>query len=176
MNVLMLFFQNTEQSSTKKTPIYHNAHKLYNEQQKQNDIDMDIDIEDSSKSEKANNVSGNLTIDEEDKSKDKPVNGEEDSQDDCIPDERFSLANLPQDLKEWKTEQVAGHLAYMDPTLRHCTVKLKNHGIDGEACELLNHNIITKFLDIKLGPALKILNIISMIQGRPDMRYNVSTI
>ena len=54
----------------------------------------------------------------------------------------------------------------MDPSLEPWVEMFKEHEIDGKALSLLSSDQMMKYMQMKLGPALKISNIVDMIQGK----------
>ena len=82
------------------------------------------------------------------------------------PDHPFHKSNLPEDFNEWTIEQVIGHVSLMDPSLEPWVEMFKTHEIDGKALGLLSSDMMMKYMQMKLGPALKISNIVDMIQGK----------
>jgi len=83
-----------------------------------------------------------------------------------IPAHPFHKSNLPDDFNEWTIEQVIGHISLMDPSLGPWVDMFKEHEIDGKALSLLSSDQMMKYMQMKLGPALKISNIVDMIQGK----------
>ncbi|PSN34377.1 Polycomb protein SCMH1 [Blattella germanica] len=63
----------------------------------------------------------------------------------------------PADPSEWTIEDVIQHIAFIDPALGE---------IDGKALLLLNSDMMMKYMGLKLGPALKICNLVNRIKGR----------
>ena len=82
------------------------------------------------------------------------------------PAHPFHKSNLPDDFNEWTIEQVIGHISLMDPSLEPWVEMFKEHEIDGKALSLLSSDQMMKYMQMKLGPALKISNIVDMIQGK----------
>ncbi|KAF4521426.1 hypothetical protein B566_EDAN010583 [Ephemera danica] len=75
----------------------------------------------------------------------------------------------PKDPAEWSIEDVIAHISYIDPLLGLHADLFRKHEIDGKALLLLNSDMMMKYMGLKLGPALKICNIISRIRGRKHM-------
>jgi len=73
---------------------------------------------------------------------------------------------LPKDPTLWTINNVISHLGQLDPSLCPHVEKFKAHEIDGNALLLLTSDMMMKYMGMKLGPALKICNIINMIQGK----------
>ncbi|CAB4055154.1 SCMH1 [Lepeophtheirus salmonis] len=74
---------------------------------------------------------------------------------------------LPPD--EWSTEEVISRISQLDPTLGPHVELFRSHEIDGKALLLLTSDMMLKYMEMKLGPALKICNIIDMFQGRKHL-------
>ena len=73
---------------------------------------------------------------------------------------------LPKDPTMWTIGNVISHLGQLDPSLCPHVEMFKAHEIDGNALLLLTSDMMMKYMGMKLGPALKICNIINMIQGK----------
>ena len=73
---------------------------------------------------------------------------------------------LPKDPTLWTIDNVISHLGQLDPSLCPHVEMFKAHEIDGNALLLLTSDMMMKYMGMKLGPALKICNIINMIQGK----------
>ena len=73
---------------------------------------------------------------------------------------------LPKDPTLWTIDNVICHLGQLDPSLCPHVEMFKAHEIDGNALLLLTSDMMMKYMGMKLGPALKICNIINMIQGK----------
>ncbi|XP_059473927.1 polycomb protein Scm isoform X2 [Neocloeon triangulifer] len=73
---------------------------------------------------------------------------------------------LPTEVIEWTIEDVINHISYTDPLLGSHSDIFRKHEIDGKALLLLNSDMMMKYMGLKLGPALKISNIITKIKGR----------
>ena len=82
------------------------------------------------------------------------------------PSHPFHKSNLPDDFNEWTIDHVIGHISLMDPSLEPWVEMFKEHEIDGKALSLLSSDQMMKYMQMKLGPALKISNIVDMIQGK----------
>ena len=74
----------------------------------------------------------------------------------------------PSDLSpsEWTIEQVVGQMSHLDPTLGPHVEMFRTHEIDGKALLLLTEEMMMKYMNMKLGPALKIFNIVNMLHGK----------
>ncbi|KAL7300347.1 hypothetical protein TKK_0006972 [Trichogramma kaykai] len=67
---------------------------------------------------------------------------------------------------EWTIEDVIQFIAITDPALEHHADLFRKHEIDGKALLLLNSDMMMKYMGLKLGPALKICNLVNRIKGR----------
>ncbi|CAH0383922.1 unnamed protein product [Bemisia tabaci] len=78
-----------------------------------------------------------------------------------------NLNDLEADPNQWSVENVIQYISSADPVLlQHADVFYK-HEIDGRAFLLLNFEMCMKYMGLKLGPALKICNLISKLtKGR----------
>ena len=76
------------------------------------------------------------------------------------------VKDLSANPSEWTVDQVVRHLSYLDPTLAPHVEMFRTHEIDGKALLLLKEEMMMKYMDMKLGPALKISNIVNLIQGK----------
>ena len=83
-----------------------------------------------------------------------------------LPLPRLEPEELPKDATLWTIDNVISHLGRLDPTLRPHVDMFRSHEIDGNALLLLTSDMMMKYMGMKLGPALKICNIINMIQGK----------
>ncbi|XP_071540645.1 polycomb protein SCMH1-like isoform X1 [Panulirus ornatus] len=73
------------------------------------------------------------------------------------------------DPAEWTVEEVIKHIAATDPALANHADLFRRHEIDGKALLLLNSDMMMKYMGLKLGPALKICNLINKIRGRKHL-------
>uniref|UniRef100_A0A0V0G9M3 Putative polycomb group protein scm/l3mbt tumor-supressor in n=1 Tax=Triatoma dimidiata TaxID=72491 RepID=A0A0V0G9M3_TRIDM len=73
---------------------------------------------------------------------------------------------LSSDPAEWSIEDVIVHISTTDPVLSIHADLFRRHEIDGKALLLLNSDMMMKYMGLKLGPALKICNLINKIRGR----------
>ncbi|XP_042220656.1 polycomb protein Scm-like isoform X2 [Homarus americanus] len=73
------------------------------------------------------------------------------------------------DPAEWTVEEVITHIANTDPALANHADLFRRHEIDGKALLLLNSDMMMKYMGLKLGPALKICNLINKIRGRKHL-------
>ncbi|KAK7077941.1 Zinc ion binding [Halocaridina rubra] len=73
------------------------------------------------------------------------------------------------DPADWTVEEVITHIAATDPALASHADLFRRHEIDGKALLLLNSEMMMKYMGLKLGPALKICNLINKIRGRKHL-------
>ncbi|XP_065093247.1 polycomb protein Scm [Ochlerotatus camptorhynchus] len=73
---------------------------------------------------------------------------------------------------DWTIEDVIKFIAVQDPALAIHADLFRKHEIDGKALLLLNSDMMMKYMGLKLGPALKICNLVSRVKGR---RHNMSS-
>ncbi|KAH0558149.1 polycomb protein Scm [Cotesia glomerata] len=67
---------------------------------------------------------------------------------------------------EWTIEDVIHYIGVVDPVLGQHADLFRKHEIDGKALLLLNSDMMMKYMGLKLGPALKICNLVNRIKGR----------
>ncbi|XP_011555628.3 polycomb protein Scm [Plutella xylostella] len=67
---------------------------------------------------------------------------------------------------DWSVEDVIGFIAAADNALAAHADLFRKHEIDGKALLLLNSDMMMKYMGLKLGPALKICNLVSKIKNR----------
>ncbi|XP_057340924.1 polycomb protein Scm [Microplitis mediator] len=67
---------------------------------------------------------------------------------------------------EWTIEDVIHYIGVIDPVLGQHADLFRKHEIDGKALLLLNSDMMMKYMGLKLGPALKICNLVNRIKGR----------
>ncbi|XP_061378541.1 polycomb protein Scm [Danaus plexippus] len=67
---------------------------------------------------------------------------------------------------DWSVEDVIGFIAAADQALAAHADLFRKHEIDGKALLLLNSDMMMKYMGLKLGPALKICNLVSKIKNR----------
>ncbi|XP_046403093.1 polycomb protein Scm isoform X2 [Ischnura elegans] len=79
------------------------------------------------------------------------------------------LPKLPPDPLEWSIEEVIQHIGFSDPGLGVHADLFRKHEIDGKALLLLNSDMMMKYMGLKLGPALKICNLINRIKGKKHL-------
>lgn len=70
---------------------------------------------------------------------------------------------------DWTIEDVINYIAITDPALGQHADLFRKHEIDGKALLLLNSDMMMKYMGLKLGPALKICNLVNRIKGRRHM-------
>ncbi|KAG5891166.1 hypothetical protein JTB14_000554 [Gonioctena quinquepunctata] len=75
-----------------------------------------------------------------------------------------SLNKIP--TQEWGIEEVIQFIESTDPCLGVHADLFRKHEIDGKAFLLLNSDMMMKYMGLKLGPALKICNLVSRLKGR----------
>ncbi|NP_001188365.1 polycomb protein Scm [Bombyx mandarina] len=66
---------------------------------------------------------------------------------------------------DWSVEDVIGFIAAADQALAAHADLFRKHEIDGKALLLLNSGMMMKYMGLKLGPALKICNLVSKIRN-----------
>lgn len=64
---------------------------------------------------------------------------------------------------DWTIEEVIQYIASNDPTLAVHADLFRKHEIDGKALLLLNSDMMMKYMGLKLGPALKICNLVTLL-------------
>lgn len=67
---------------------------------------------------------------------------------------------------EWGIEEVIQFIEQTDPCLGVHAELFRKHEIDGKALLLLNSDMMMKYMGLKLGPALKICNLVARVKGR----------
>lgn len=67
---------------------------------------------------------------------------------------------------EWSIEEVVQHICEMDPALAPHTELFRKQEIDGKALLLLNSDMMMKYMGLKLGPVLKLCNLIDKLRCR----------
>lgn len=68
--------------------------------------------------------------------------------------------------EDWNVEETIDSVCLLDPNLAPHVEMFRTHEIDGQALLLLTNEMMMKHLGMKLGPALKICNIIEKLRGR----------
>lgn len=75
----------------------------------------------------------------------------------------------PVEPSEWSIEQTIQGISSLDPSLATHVEAFRSHEIDGKALLLLTSDMMMKYLGLKLGPALKISNIINKFKGKKHL-------
>ncbi|VVC24666.1 Hypothetical protein CINCED_3A010260 [Cinara cedri] len=75
-------------------------------------------------------------------------------------------SRLPVDPAEWSVEDVIQHINCVDIQLNTFADLFRKHEIDGKALLLLNSDTMMKYMGLRLGPALKLQNLINRIRPR----------
>eukprot|EP00092_Neocalanus_flemingeri_P002642 GFUD01002830.1.p1 GENE.GFUD01002830.1~~GFUD01002830.1.p1 ORF type:complete len:941 (-),score=155.86 GFUD01002830.1:208-3030(-) len=75
----------------------------------------------------------------------------------------------PSEPAEWNIDETIFNISYMDPSLAVHVETFRTHEIDGKALLLLTSDMMMKYLGLKLGPALKICNIIDKLKGKKHL-------
>ncbi|KAL4233031.1 Zinc ion binding [Mactra antiquata] len=70
----------------------------------------------------------------------------------------------PRDPLEWSIDDVVKHICDTDMALAPHAVLFKKHEIDGKALMLLNSDMMMKYMGLKLGPVLKLCNLIDRLR------------
>ncbi|CAG0889316.1 unnamed protein product [Darwinula stevensoni] len=73
---------------------------------------------------------------------------------------------LPKDPSEWSVGNVMQHIQRVDPSLGQYKDLFAQHEIDGRAFLLLTCDTMMKYMNLKLGPAIKIANIVEQLNRR----------
>ena len=175
-------------SPSKRLPIYHNAHKIFQEHQLQKQHDLVASVEQQMNGNNMSNInlppptllpevptppaltnppkssnSRHTSISTTSHNISKHANNSNHQQSINKP---IEVPNLPKNPAEWTVDQVVRHLSFLDPTLGPHVEMFRTHEIDGKALLLLKEEMMMKYMDMKLGPALKISNIVNLIQGK----------
>jgi hypothetical protein len=133
---------------SKSGPIYQNAHKLHlaQEQAKQKATLVATTSTTTSAASTSSTTSSRISLEEQCPPKDDGI--------------------LPQDPTLWSIDNVINYMSDLDSSLRPHVEMFRSHEIDGNALLLLTSEMMMKYMDMKLGPALKICNIVNKIQGK----------
>ncbi|XP_054721726.1 sex comb on midleg-like protein 2 [Uloborus diversus] len=67
---------------------------------------------------------------------------------------------------EWSIDDVINHICSADENMAAHADLFKKHEIDGKAFLLLNSEMMMKYMGLKLGPALKICNLIEKLKNK----------
>ncbi|CAC5396827.1 SCMH1 [Mytilus coruscus] len=73
---------------------------------------------------------------------------------------------LPSDPTMWTIDEVIQHITETDPALNTHSDLFRKHEIDGRAFLLLNSDMMMKYLGLKLGPVLKLCNIVEKLKHK----------
>lgn len=73
---------------------------------------------------------------------------------------------LPSDPTMWTVDEVVQHITETDPALNTHVDLFRKHEIDGRAFLLLNSDMMMKYLGLKLGPVLKLCNIVEKLKHK----------
>ncbi|KAK3096944.1 hypothetical protein FSP39_005008 [Pinctada imbricata] len=89
----------------------------------------------------------------------------------CPKCNRRSSSSSPQSVRssnpaEWSIDDVIQHICDTDPALATHAEVFKKHEIDGGAFLLLSSEMMMKYMGLKLGPVLKLCNIVEKLKGR----------
>uniref|UniRef100_A0A182SHQ4 SAM domain-containing protein n=1 Tax=Anopheles maculatus TaxID=74869 RepID=A0A182SHQ4_9DIPT len=88
-----------------------------------------------------------------------------------VPSIAPAIAQMPRgQTTDWTIEDVIQFIAVQDPSLAIHAELFRKHEIDGKALLLINSEMMMKYMGLKLGPALKICNLVSRVKGR---RHNL---
>ncbi|PVD27967.1 hypothetical protein C0Q70_10543 [Pomacea canaliculata] len=80
--------------------------------------------------------------------------------------DNHSLAPRSSDPTLWSIEEVVQHISETDAGLGTHMELFRKHEIDGKAFMLLNSEMMMKYMGLKLGPVLKLCNIIEKLRVR----------
>lgn len=69
------------------------------------------------------------------------------------------------DPSDWSIDNVINHICDTDPALAPHTEAFRKHEIDGKALLLLSSDMMMKYLGLKLGPVLKLCNIVDKLRS-----------
>jgi hypothetical protein len=83
--------------------------------------------------------------------------------------ELVQLKESSPDPENWSIEQTIMNISQLDPALANHVETFRAHEIDGKALLLLSSEMMMKYLGMKLGPALKICNIIDKLKGKKHL-------
>ncbi|KAF8784277.1 polycomb protein Scm-like [Argiope bruennichi] len=67
---------------------------------------------------------------------------------------------------EWTVDDVIHHVCSVDSNMMNHADLFRKHEIDGKALLLLNSDMMMKYMGLKLGPALKICNLIEKLKAK----------
>ncbi|CRK98127.1 CLUMA_CG011495, isoform A [Clunio marinus] len=84
---------------------------------------------------------------------------------DCPSNASSPSPTIPHgNINDWRIEDVIQYISTADITLAIHADLFRRHEIDGKALLLLNSEMMMKYMGIKLGPALKICNLVEKIK------------
>ncbi|KAK2715801.1 polycomb protein SCMH1-like isoform X2 [Artemia franciscana] len=84
----------------------------------------------------------------------------------CSPTSTTAIADLPVDPEQWSVSNVLNYFSSLDSNLAPCMTSFKQHEIDGRALFLLTPDMCMKYMGLKLGPSLKICNLINNLKSK----------
>lgn len=92
----------------------------------------------------------------------------------CVPSEHeasstTAVQERSQHPPEWSIDDVINYVISSDPSLMVHSDLFKRHEIDGKAMLLLNSDMMMKYMGMKLGPALKICNMIEKLKKKKGL-------
>ncbi|CAG0923964.1 unnamed protein product, partial [Notodromas monacha] len=70
------------------------------------------------------------------------------------------------DIVRWSIDDVIRYISLIDPSLGAHADLFRRHEIDGKALVLLDSDMVMKYMGLKLGPALKICNIVNKLKQK----------
>lgn len=85
------------------------------------------------------------------------------------PPPLLPIQKEPTEPSEWTIDETITNISYYDASLAPHVENFRNHEIDGKALLLLTSDMMMKYLGLKLGPALKICNIIERLKGKKHL-------
>ena len=91
------------------------------------------------------------------------------SEPEIVPSPQPPILNpeeVPKDPTLWTIDHVISYISDLDPTLYPHVEVFRSQEIDGNALLLLTQEMMMKYMGMKLGPALKICNIINKLLGK----------
>ncbi|ODM94488.1 Polycomb protein Scm [Orchesella cincta] len=91
------------------------------------------------------------------------------------PPKKPAPAKIVGDPKDWDVEQVIVNITGVDKSMNAYADLFRTHQIDGRAMLLLNSEVMMRYMGLKLGPALKIINIISKYKTKSSSKNGGSS-
>ncbi|PAA91341.1 hypothetical protein BOX15_Mlig023258g1 [Macrostomum lignano] len=82
----------------------------------------------------------------------------------------------PSDMSEWTSGHVCQFLRQSESNLSHLAPVFHEHDIDGKALLLLSSDMMMKYMGVKLGPALKLLNCVEKAKRRLNAEKSAAEI